>query len=367
MKIVIISSVFYPRMSPRSLRTTELAKELSRQGHDVTVYALLGNYDYAKYSKDTGIKIKQLGVSKWGKKDSDGKSHANFIRKYIVHYWGKKLWLPESEMIPMVIKAISNEKDVDCLITITMPHSINYAASLADLSEVKCWIADCGDPFTLNPFCKYPSRCVDYEKRWCSRCNFITLPIKEAIDGYYPEFHDKIRIIPQGFNFKDIHLTDYKPHEIPVFAYTGAVYKGRRDPGKFLDYLTTLEENFRFVVYGNSWSYFQPYKAKLGEKLVYGGQLPHDEMITKISGMDFLINIKNQSGVQQPSKLIDYALSKRPFMTISSYFEENERKIFHEFLNRDYSNRDSFTNIEDYNITTIAKKFVDLATLQNKK
>ena len=38
-KILIVTRAFYPTQSPRSFRATELAKELYRQGHDVTVMA----------------------------------------------------------------------------------------------------------------------------------------------------------------------------------------------------------------------------------------------------------------------------------------------------------------------------------------
>jgi len=247
------------------------------------------------------------------------------------------------------------------LITVTVPHSINYAASLSDLSEVKCWIADCGDPFTLNPFNTYPKRFVEYEKQWCEKCNFITVPVKDAIHGYYPEFHDKIRIIPQGFNFKDVKLADYIPHDVPTFAYIGAVYKGLRDPTSFLNYLSELKDDFRFVIYGNSWRKFQPFKEKLGKKLVFGGSFSHDEMLTKISSMDFLINIRNNSGVQQPSKLIDYELSKRPYMTISSSFDESEKVIFHEFMRRNYEHKDTPLEIENYNIVNVVGNFIKLA------
>jgi len=36
-KILIVSGEFYPLNTPRSFRTTELAKEFARQGHEVTV------------------------------------------------------------------------------------------------------------------------------------------------------------------------------------------------------------------------------------------------------------------------------------------------------------------------------------------
>lgn len=360
MRYVIIASGFFPRMGPRGLRTTELAKELSRQGHDVTVYALLGSYDYQEYSKKTGVKVKQLGISKWGKKDSDGKSHANIIRKAIVRFCGKRFWLPDSDLIPMVRRAIGREKGVDCLITIAKPHVIHYAAALSDLSEVRCWIADCGDPFTLNPFANYPPRFVEYEKLWSEKCDYITVPIQEAIQGYYSEFHHKIRVIPQGFNFDDVRLATYMPHDMPTFAYVGAVYKGLRDPDAFLRNISKLEKDFRFIIYGNSWHHFLPYKEMLGEKLQFGGKLSHDDMLTAISSMDFLINLNNNSGVQQPSKLIDYALSKRPFMSISSSFGEDEKYLFMEFLHGDYSHQETFEGLENYNIKTVAKKFTEL-------
>ena len=97
------------------------------------------------------------------------------------------------------------------------------------------------------------------------------------------------------------------------------------------------------------------------------GSMPHDEMITAISGIDFLINIKNNSGVQQPSKLIDYALSKRPFMTITSSFDENEKEIFLQFVKRDYSNQSLLTNIEEYNIVNVVDKFLNLVDETNEK
>ena len=51
MKILIITQAFYPGISPRSFRATELAKELARQGDDVTVYAELRDFNYSEFTK----------------------------------------------------------------------------------------------------------------------------------------------------------------------------------------------------------------------------------------------------------------------------------------------------------------------------
>ena len=51
LKIVIFAQWVLPIINPRSHRTWQLALNFAKQGHDVTVYALLGKTDYSKYEK----------------------------------------------------------------------------------------------------------------------------------------------------------------------------------------------------------------------------------------------------------------------------------------------------------------------------
>lgn len=360
MKIVLISSHCYPKNSPRSFRTTELAKELAKRGHNVIVYAFLGDYDYTDYSKQTKIVFKNLGAPKWGIASNTGVKTNKFYT-YFAYFFGKHLLFPDRAFVPYVKRAIKQEGDIDLLITVAVPHIIHNAASKSDLSRVKRWIADCGDPFMGNPFVKQPFYFERFERRWCEKCDYITVPLEEARSAYYPEYREKIRVIPQGFNFEEIQLEKYSGNPIPTFAFAGAVYKGLRDPSAFLQYLTTIEQDFRFWVFGKSWSLFAPFKEKLGEKIQYGGSVPREEMIKKISQMDFLINIPNNSGVQQPSKLIDYALSKRPILNVSSCFTEEEQCSFNEFIRGDYVHQLVVQDIEKFNIVNVANRFLELA------
>ena len=76
--------------------------------------------------------------------------------------------------------------------------------------------------------------------------------------------------------------------------------------------------------------------------------------------ISFLININNIGNVQQPSKLIDYALSKRPILSISSEFGETEQANFVQFLNHNYNNRTEVRNIEQFDIQNVCQNFIDL-------
>ena len=60
-KIVIIAKVIFPIHSPRSFRTTELAKELARKGHKFVLYAALGDYNYKDFEQQHKLRIKILG------------------------------------------------------------------------------------------------------------------------------------------------------------------------------------------------------------------------------------------------------------------------------------------------------------------
>lgn len=359
-RIVILSQVMYPNLRPRAQRTTELAKELARQGYEVIVYALLGDYDYTDFIKDTGVCVKNLGNTNWGLNNSDEVIKQTAIHHVLNRTVGKYFWLPDRVLIPMVKKAIMKEGHIDCLITIAVPHVIHYAASLADLSKVACWIADCGDPFMLNPFSKHPKYFEKYERKWCEKCNYITVPVEEAINGYYPEYKNKIKVIPQGFDFSSTKIAEYKKNEVPTFAYIGAVYPGNRDPKLFLEYLKNIDMNFKFKIFGSSWAYFEPYNVLLNNRLEYCGKMPREQLIYELSKCDFLININNSSGVQIPSKLIDYYLSNRPILSITTNLRQDEIDNFHQFVSGNYENQTEAYNVENYNIVNVANKFISL-------
>lgn len=363
MNIVIISYKCFPWNSPRAFRADELAKEFVRQGHKVTLYAVLGDYDYDLYSKTTGVIIKSLGLPRWGLIDTTGGGKRSFGVKVIEHTVGRFLDFPECVLKKMVKKAINKEGDIDLLITIAVPHAIHFGAAKARLNNVKKWVGDCGDPFMGNPFSKRPFYMSRWEKKWCERCDYITIPVKDGTKAYYPEFHKKIRIIPQGFDFDDSSLMEYHKNDVPSFVYAGYIYPGNRDPRLMLDYLKTIAVDFRFYIYTaqECCNYLMTYKDELKDKLIINSYIPRKELLKVLSEMDFLVNICNNSGVQQPSKLIDYAISKRPIINVTTGFSAEERNNLDMFLRGDYSNAYVVTNIEQYNIKNVARQFLELA------
>lgn len=364
MKIIIIAGTITPHITPRAFRTTELACSLARLGHDVTVYAILGDNDYTEFESKTHVKVRDLGASKWGNPNSDGVNNRGLISKALEKLLWRIIDFPKTEYYFKTKRVLRKEDNFDYLITIAQPFPIHWAAASIRKrfpKKFRYWTADCGDPFICNPNIKrFKPILVPIEKFWCRSVDRITVPVHGAVSGYFPEFRDKIEVIPQGIDFKSIQLADYHKNAITTFLYSGVVIAERRDPTRFLNYLESIKDKeFRFIVYSTS-PMFAEYKERLGDHLEIREYVPRLELIKEQSSVDFLINIQNSNPVQVPSKLIDYSLTKRPILNITSRFSDEEQVAFEEFLSGYYEKQYIVENISQYDSDNVAKQFISL-------
>lgn len=367
LNILIISRIIFPTNSPRAFRTTELAAELTRQGHQVTIYAVLGKHDYSDYEKKTGVKIRNIGKMLFSTINSDGYYRYTILDKILYHSLHHLIEFPDIELMFRVPHIIRKEKGVDMLITIAFPHPIHWGGALArkrvpEKDFPKTWVSDCGDPYMGDPMNKKKYFYFAFIEKWWARLtDYITVPNDNQKQYYYPEFAYKIHTIPQGFNFENVKITSlYKQNNIPVFCFSGSIYKGKRDPSNFFEFLTELNFNFKFIIYSNNTNFFSPYKVALKEKLEIRDYVDRNSLILELSKMDFLINIANNNNYSTPSKIIDYLISNRPILEISSDFKKTEQDNFMEFLKGNYSNQIKDISKEQFNIKNVAQKFTDL-------
>ena len=364
-KIVIISYATYPGNAPRQIRTHQLTKELSRRGHDVTLYVLTSDYDYRDYLDNNNIKVKSLGKTYFFKYSHKTGATLNFPMKVIKKLIGKFFEFPAIELMFNTYAAIKKESNADLLITIGAPHTIHWGAALfrtlrKEQLKKTTWVADCGDPYMGNPFSKKPVYFKYVEKWFFRKADFVTIPIEEAREAYYSEFSNKIKIIPQGFELDKPKVnTKIIKNNIPTFIYAGNFYEGLRDPRPFLEYLKDLGADFKFIVYTKDSYLLAEFQKILGNKLEVFNYIPREQLILKMSEVDFLVNFENPSITQSPSKLIDYALSKRPILSLNTN-STLDTSLINQFLAGDYTNTIFIKNIEDYDIRNVTNKFLSL-------
>ena len=362
--ILIVSHSFYPQNSPRSFRTTELAKELSRQGHKVTVITHKNNKEHISFEKDNGIRIKDLGKQKF--KDinfSIKNKNSNLFKRAVRRGLLQLIQYPDIELMFLVNKALRKENNYDLLISIAVPYPIHWGVALArkeDNKIAKTWVADCGDPFYLATTDSFKKIFYfKYLEKWFSRkADYISIPFKELQKYFFKDFDFKYRIIPQGFNFDEVKLYN-KPikNKVVTFSFAGSFIKKKRDPTKLLDFLAKVDLPFRFIIYNNQKEFTNPYKSVLGDKLIVNEYIPRNELLFELSRMDFLVNIEFASN-QAPSKLIDYSLTNRPILMIKN--KEFNENIIYEFLNKNYKNQFIYHNLEKYNIKNVSNQFLEL-------
>lgn len=359
-KILIISRAFYPEISPRSFRATELSKELARQGHNVTVLIPNRDFDYKTFEKEHNLSIKSFVNGKIKKVKGRGifKRINNFISVYFFSY-------PQIQYLKPLRKELKKYNGYDMLISIANPYSIHWAVALErDRNPELCntWVADCGDPFMGNKEVRYTSAFYfQFIENWfCKKVDYLTVPIEEAKEAYPAFCRDKIRVIPQGFNFDKIKINKSKEkNDILTFAYAGVLDRGFRNPIKMLEYLSTKREiPFKFIMYTKSIHVLKNNLDILGDKLEIKDYVPREQLLNELSEMDFLVNIENVNSVQSPSKLIDYALLGLPIMSVKS--DDENKQIIDQFLLGDYTNQLVINDIERYNIKNVATNFLKL-------
>jgi len=369
MKILIVSGSFYPHNSPRSFRTTELAKEFARQDHEVKVIIPDTQYDYTEFEKNyISLKISQRPELTWQDISMRGSGIMYWTRRIVRRISIQFLEYPTIQWYLKMPKILRQESGYDLLISIAYPHPIHWGITRCikkGMNISKTWVADCGDPYMGCKTSSFkPAFYFAYFEKWfCRVADFITVPFEAAKEGYYSAFQHKIRVIPQAFNFDDIKITDgYDPNEIITFIYAGSFIPGERDPRPVLKYLSSLDMDFRWIVYTKQTDLFEKYIPILGNKLVINDLLPRIELLYEMSKVDFLLNLEYGTNIQRASKLIEYTLVRRPILSL--YSQDFETEKLEKFLHGDYSQQYYVSNIEDYNINNAVKKIIELTKKQ---
>lgn len=362
-KILIVSNAFYPEISPRSFRATELTKEFYRQGHDITVITKFRYHEYSAFLEKYRILLKMWPKALFPTLPNFRNKYLSSLSRGISRLLSVLFEYPNIEETFQVKKMLKRENNYDLMISFAVPYTIHWGVAWSRSNNhpiASTWIADCGDPYmgdVLDSF-KKPFYFGYLEKNFCRKADFITIPVESATAGYYPEFHHKIKIIPQGFDFElKSKANNPQKNDIPEFAYAGGFLRGIRDPGPLMEFLVNCNKNFKFHVFTQQPELLEHYKSSLGNKLIISDYIERDLLMMKLSEMDFLINFDNNTKLNIPSKLIDYAITNRPVLNIDKNFDFENLQAF---LNGDYRRRMLLPTPEQYHIKNVSKQFLNL-------
>lgn len=374
MKIAILTAVFHPELHPRAFRAYELAKEYAIQGHDVEVFLLtrIKGFDYEQLSQELHIKITILPLYTRELGAENIFQQTNPLLRWI--HWGYR-WLLEyllagnlfaySTRIAECLKHEMQQKDMVIALSTPFMNLLGLAKYVHNhkAQSKTIYIADSGDPFYYSQQTKR-ALYFKWVEKWVYRhFDYLSIPTSDAIPAYAPLIpREKIQIIPQAFNMRDVHLSPAPTSDIPTFAYAGVFYQDIRNPEFLFKHLCTLTEDFRFHVYlrhrdPHITSVLDKYQKQLGEKLIIHYSMKRTDLLYRLSECHFLINISNTTSTQLPSKLIDYGITKRPVYSFDK--QSFNPQVFTAFMHGDYTHAMPI-DIRPYDIEVVTKQFLEL-------
>ncbi len=360
-KILIVTHWFYPRQNPRAFRAFELYRQLAVNNE---VEVLIGDWKVLLRRDQDYHLLDKYDTSLVNGKNATF-SNSKFIQiglKIVQYFIGERYILNSGKFIKKNIEL----SKYDAIISIGLPFYVHWivAKKINKYKGKIVSISDWGDPFYGDSGKKVAKYFKYIQKFVCETFDYIVIPTSNAMNYYknYTSDQTKIKVIPQGFDFSEVKVSEYKQNRIPHFAYAGIFYLDKRNPELFLEFLTTLETDFVFTIYtithGEIYQrILLKYKRILKSKLVIHDMVSRLECIRLLSKNDFLINIDNMSNVQVPSKLIDYSLSGRPVLSFRQ--DEIPCEKFKAFLKGVYDNALEIS-IDDYDIKKISLQFENL-------
>jgi hypothetical protein len=337
--------------------------EFQRQGHRVVLISKFRDHDYTEFLNQHPITLKMWSKAKFPRIPQYKRNPLRMVFRALARMLQLLFEYPAIEEMFKVKRMLRKERGYDLMISFAVPYPVQWGSARAWRKSrpiASTWVADCGDPYmgdVLDSFRK-PFYFGFLEKQFCRKATYVSIPVESARPAYYKEFHSKIRIIPQGFDFDlQAALAPHPANPEPSFAYAGGFLQGIRDPRLLLQFLVKCQRPFKFHVFTNQPEILEPYREALEGKLLVSGYIVREDLLEVLSGMDFLINFDNNTSLNVPSKLIDYAITNRPVLNIGKDFSSEDLLAF---LNGDYENRMQLPDPEQYHINRVARLFLDL-------
>lgn len=382
-RILIVSNFFYPEITPRAFRVKELAIAFCKKGYRVDV--LLPNKEIYKqnsigyikgltilYSDEPIIKTQSNKKSEIGNKKSTLElrdSGLMKLKKCFFYFFPREIYQTYNKGITKVL--VNNKIKYKAVISISHPLSIHIAVMIGILlnKNIKksVAIAEFSDPLFKGKLSSvFPTNHLFGFFFACCFDHFV-VPIEQAKVKFNLFKKKNISVIPQGFDFSNIIIKEYLKNEVPIFAYAGSFYEKLRDPTYFLEALTTIDKNFLFILYLSSKNtvyrtLIEHYEDKIKGKIKILDFIPREDLINELSTVDFLVNFDNENQSMNPSKLIDYALTKRPILSFNSTnFNIN---TFISFLDGKYNGAID-VDINNYSIDRVSNKYKKLIENEN--
>lgn len=369
MKILLLSPHFHPSNDPRSNRWSALAAEWVRMGHEVRV--LTARYgDRAAREVWEGVficrkaykNVQDMLVRPGQRERAVGSGRFRLFYYLNKHLWRPLHWPDSSALwyLPARREALKMAASwrPDALVSVALPmtaHAVALAVKRAHPDLF--WLADWGDPFSLQRLCPPNNRRLygglnrRLERAVFSQADahvFTTEATRAAYRALYPEAFAKCHVAPPVLSLPArapgplrgalrLRSGSARPPfaraagRVLRLAYFGTFTPRLREPEPMLRLLDAWrKESGRAVelhLYGRLPEPFHPL-LKRYDFVRHHGLLPRERVWEEMSKADVLVSVGNRSALQLPGKSVEYLASGLPVLHFQEVEEDPVCELF---------------------------------------
>lgn len=357
-RVLIICPYFTPYINPRSIRWTAIARQWADLGWEVHVICSRHRGLPAEEIMD-GIQVHRTGYNSlkewvfdllgWRRRgipvSADPSSKPlrspggiRLLGALNRLFWSSVYW-PDDAWIwywPARIRAIREMRSqkFQAMISVGLPFTAHWVARAVKRRSARLtWVADCGDPFSLQP--DHPLNNPWLYRRlnyWAeravlaeaSRVVVTNQGMYDLLAAFAPRQEEKIEIIPPIATLFGGEAAGKAPAEKLRVGYFGSFFRKIREPWTLFDLLfrmQTLDPNFfkglEINLYGEIGELLSDRLEKMNwpdSSLRLHGLVSRAEVEQAISDMDVLLLIGNSTSFQLPSKSADFLASGKPIL-----------------------------------------------------
>lgn len=367
MKILIISRYYFPDIIPIAFRIKSVAEYLARKGHSVDVFCS-HLPDTAEKETLNGVRIFRAGretvkcaLNPTHKPTKEKEVHFKGVIKKLfrdIVRLGVKLFIwPDCAIfwgLPVFakLKKLVRENSYDVVMSVSFPFTSHLLAfKILKYASGAVWIADTQDTFHLagnmdiNNQLIYRKLNRTVERKFFNKADFVTVNFNAIAEKYaeiFPESAAKIKVIPHLVDLPDNSSSQksyFGSSDKIRMVFIGTLNKSVRNPLYLLKLFGKLVKinkanNLELHFFGNidDCSFiFNQCRNILNKTIFVHGVVSKNIVKIVTESADFLINIGNNTPYFLPSKIVEYAASRKPIINLSVIGQDTSA----EFL-RDY-------------------------------
>lgn len=343
MRILLISTTFFPEENARAYRWMRIASALVKWGHEVWVISRR-RPDCPDYLEQEGVRIIRPRFRFNKIHGGIGRKNNAFHQVYKKKQPKRYTWLDSSLFWwpagVLKAKELILAKEIERVYSIGLPFT-SHLIGLAVRWRFPAlpWFADYGDPFTpvalifgvrgslFGRFKKWTEQFIVKRADW----NFVnTSSLKsyfQKLGGSNTRVVEVSHVLPTSGRFV------FKKKEINAdgvmhLGYFGTLYPDLRSPASFLSFLEDFftrypewKEKIKLHFYGQVHPASIP-GVELPLFAEYHGFYPHHQIGERMEAMDVLFSLGNTNPFMIPMKLPEYLISGKPVLHVAQHPED---------------------------------------------